>query len=101
MVLTTCASSGAAEKLAKEIVTRKLGACAQVEQVTSFYRWEDELCSDAEWRVTVKTTASRVEDLRRYISRVHDYEVPQITVVPVTGGSQAYLDWVAEATSPD
>lgn len=99
-VLTTTDSAAAAEKLARDAVTERLAACAQINgPVTSVYRWRDEIQSDQEWQVLFKTTVERYPDLEAHLQREHGYDVPEIIAIPVADGNEPYLAWVAEETS--
>jgi len=33
------------------------------------------------------------------VRELHEYEVPEFIVVPIVGGSQAYLNWIRESTA--
>ena len=60
----------------------------------------DIFISADERQIVIKTTAARVRDLENRIKQLHPYEVPEILVVPVVGGSASYLAWVQKQTSP-
>ncbi|PZF83046.1 divalent-cation tolerance protein CutA [Jiangella anatolica] len=94
IVTTTAGSEAVARELAAGVVAARLGACAQLVPITSVYRWEGEVRTDAEWRVEIKTAADRVEALTAHLSAVHPYDLPEIVVTPIVGGSADYLTWV-------
>ena len=98
MVLVTCANESDARTLASELVTKKLAACVQIHPVTSIYTWEDNLHTDPEFRLIIKTRVSLYPDLEKYITDHHDYEIPQILQVPIDNGLTAYLNWIDENT---
>ncbi|ASY33113.1 MULTISPECIES: divalent-cation tolerance protein CutA [unclassified Streptomyces] len=99
IVLTTTDSEDRARRLAARAVESRLAACAQIDgPLTSVYRWEGEIATDAEWRVTYKTTAARYAALEARIKAEHTYDTPEIIALPLTGGSAEYLAWVAEET---
>jgi periplasmic divalent cation tolerance protein len=98
IVTTTAGSEAAARELAEGAVAARLGACAQIVPVTSVYRWEGTVHTDAEWRVEVKTAAGRVEALTAHLRERHPYDLPEIVVTPVVGGSDEYLAWVTAET---
>ncbi|PWK82488.1 uncharacterized protein involved in tolerance to divalent cations [Lentzea atacamensis] len=99
VVTTTVDSEEAAESLAKGIVEARLGACVQIVPIRSVYRWEGEVRVDAEWQCVVKTSAIRADELVEHIKAHHTYDVPEVVVTPVIGGSDDYLAWVSEETS--
>ena len=103
LVLTTTATAEEAQSLAQGIVESRLGACVQIQPIQSVYRWQGTLCNDTEFRLSVKTSQARYAALERFIATHHSYETPEIVQVPITAGSEAYLQWIAEGTqgAPD
>lgn len=96
-VVTTVDSAAAAEELARGIVESRLGACVQiVPGVRSVYRWEGAVEIGDEWQCLIKTTAARTPDLIAHIEAHHPYDVPEVLVTEVVGGSEAYLRWLDE-----
>jgi periplasmic divalent cation tolerance protein len=101
IVSSTTGSEDSARELAAKAVAAKLGACAQiVGPITSVYRWEGQVQTDTEWRVEVKTAVDRIEPLVELIKANHGYDVPEIIVTPIEGGSRDYLTWVTTETRP-
>lgn len=98
IVTTTAGSEAAARELAQDVVAARLGACAQVVPVTSVYRWEGAVHIDPEWRVEIKTSADRAGALTAHLRERHPYDVPEIVVTPIVGGSAEYLAWVDAET---
>lgn len=99
IVSSTTDSEGAARELAAKAVDAKAGACAQiVGPITSVYRWEDEVRTDTEWRVEIKTAADRVAPLVELLKANHSYDVPEIIATPIEGGNEDYLAWLVSET---
>lgn len=97
-VATTCDSEEAANAMARNAVGSRLAACAQVEgPITSIYRWQGEVETTPEWRVTFKTTTASADALEASVVEHHPYETPEVLRTPVVGGSTAYLAWVHDA----
>lgn len=99
-VYTTLPTVDAARDLAREMVTRQLAACAQIEAIESFYIWDGALQQDAEWRVMFKTSAARYTDLEAAIRERHPYELPAIHAVAVSQAFEPYADWVIASATP-
>ncbi len=94
-VVTTLPSEAAARELATALVADRLAACVQIEgPVTSLYRWQGEVATATEWRLTMKLPAAGYAALESAIQQRHPYEIPEILAVPVTAGLPAYLKWV-------
>ena len=98
-VTTTVGTREDARKLARAILDARLAACVQVEEgLLSLYRWQGQLCEDAEVRLTIKTLPSHAQRLQELFARHHPYELPQF-VAWLGQGSRAYADWVGGETT--
>lgn len=87
-----------AEDLAELCVKERLAACVQIVEVTSVYRWEDEITTDPETRLHVHTRADLVPALTDRVSALHPYDVPCVLALPILGGLPSYLDWIDATT---
>ncbi len=101
MIMTTVDSEAQADTLCSVLLEQHLAACIQELPVTSRYRWQGEIQRDRETLLLVKTAAGAADAAVQVIERHHDYEVPEILVVPVTGGLPAYLQWLMTQTRTD
>ena len=100
MAMTTTDVRSDAERLARDLVERRLAACVQVlGPISSTYRWRGEIETAEEWLCLIKTTTARFDALAAHIETNHGYETPELTAVPVDHGSTAYLAWVSSATA--
>jgi periplasmic divalent cation tolerance protein len=91
---------GHAERLARLLVESGVAACVNVlGPVRSIYRWNGELCDDAEHQLVIKTRRGRYAALEELLRREHPYEVPEVLALPVELGGASYLAWLREHTS--
>lgn len=97
IVTTTVADQPAADRLAEALVEERLAACVQSAPVRSCYRWQGAIRHEAEIQLTIKTKASAAEALRARLLALHPYELPEVLIVPVWGGSAGYLSWLDES----
>jgi len=97
LVTTTIDSREGAERLAKAIVQAGLGACVQIQAVSSHYRWQGHILAENECRLDIKTLDSVFEPLCALIVREHPYETPEIIMVPVSAANPEYLAWLTES----
>lgn len=98
IVLTTVASEAKGKAIAKHLLTAKLAACINIFPVQSFYTWQEKIESDQEWQLIIKTRLDLISQLTETIQTLHDYETPEIIVLPIIEGSQSYLQWIASNT---
>jgi periplasmic divalent cation tolerance protein len=94
-VLTTAPTAEVAERIGTALVEERLAACANlVAGVSSVFRWEGKVSREAEVLVVLKTTAARLNELRRRLVELHPYDVPEMIALDVREGHPPYLEWV-------
>jgi len=99
VVLTTVDSEAAARTIATSAIEARLAACAQVVgPITSVFRWEGEVQTATEWRIECKAPADRSGALEEFLNLRHPYDLPEVVVMPITGGSPRYLSWLVSET---
>src|SRR5208283_4130935 len=96
VVLVTAPNLKTARALAKAALQARLIACANlVPKIESHYRWQGKIESGAEVLLILKTTKSKLAALEELILASHPYDTPEFLVLPLTAGSERYLDWLA------
>lgn len=97
LILAAYPRRAAAERAARDLVRRRILACATVTpNGRAFYRWKGKEHADPSVILWGKTLASRSREALRAIRESHPDEVPEILVLPVQGGHAPYLAWLAE-----
>jgi periplasmic divalent cation tolerance protein len=94
LVMCACGSAEEADDIAQMLIEQRLAACVQAHPVTSTYRWKGQVTQDSECLLLIKTVAARLSAIEAAIKTRHSYELPEISAVPMVGGSAAYLAWV-------
>jgi periplasmic divalent cation tolerance protein len=93
----TAGSKDEATKIAKELVSARLAACVNIlDNMSSVYLWQEEIQEDTEVVMIAKTTEERIPQLIEKVESMHSYDCPCIVSLPVSGGYQPFLDWIAE-----
>ncbi len=99
IALTTCPKDKS-EDLARSLVENRVCACVNIiSSVMSIYHWKNEIVTDEESILIMKTQADHKEALWDAIKKKHPYEVPEYVVLPVKWGSQDYLNWISASIS--
>jgi periplasmic divalent cation tolerance protein len=99
VVLVTVPNAEAGRMIAGAIVDERLAACVNVVgPIRSIYRWEGAVRDDEEYLLVVKTRATLLPTLETRVRGLHDYDLPEVVALPVSGGSARYLDWVRVST---
>jgi periplasmic divalent cation tolerance protein len=94
-VTTAVGTAEDADRIAHELVERRLAACVQVlGPVRSTYRWRAGVQTEEEWLCLAKTRRDRYEQVEAAIRELHPYELPEVLATPVEAGWAEYLSWV-------
>ena len=102
-MLVTCGSRAEARRIARQIVLRRLAACANLLEtpVQSIYRWKGKVEKAREFLLLIKTSSARLAALEAEVKRLNSYEVPEFLALPIITGSRAYLRWLADCVTPE
>jgi periplasmic divalent cation tolerance protein len=93
--MVTTATKQEAEKIAQRLLKERLIACANIiGPVSSLFHWAGKMEKAEEFLIFMKSRKDLFEKLAETVKALHSYEVPEILVLPVVGGSKVYLDWL-------
>uniref|UniRef100_A0A0D9VQH1 Uncharacterized protein n=1 Tax=Leersia perrieri TaxID=77586 RepID=A0A0D9VQH1_9ORYZ len=99
VVYVTVPNREAGKKLSQSIISEKLAACVNiVPGIESVYWWEGKVQSDSEELLIIKTRESLLNALTEHVKANHEYDVPEVIALPITGGSTKYLEWIKNTT---
>jgi periplasmic divalent cation tolerance protein len=99
VVITTCGSQEEAQKIARELVERRVAACVNIiSPIQSVYRWQGKVESATEWLLLIKTTVQKFPAVRDALGELHSYDLPECIMVAIEEGSPDYLKWIEENT---
>ena len=93
----TAGSKEEARSIGRVLVESKLAACVNIiDAMNSIYTWDDKIQEDTEVILIAKTQKALVPELTEKVKNLHSYDCPCIVSLPVSGGNQAFLDWIIE-----
>jgi len=96
LVLVTAPDIAAARMIATKALESELIACANLlPGLESHYRWQGKIETSSEILLMLKTRTALVDALERLILENHPYDTPEILVLPLTSGTDRYLEWLA------
>jgi periplasmic divalent cation tolerance protein len=100
LVLSTVPDDASAETLARTLVEEKLAACVNIlAPMVSIYRWKGAVERGTERQLVIKTTRDLAMAVGKRLKELHSYDVPELIVISVDGGSNDYLDWVTTSVA--
>jgi len=97
VVLATAPDLDVAERLAQDVLERRLVACVTIlPGARSHYWWQERLETAEEAQIVMKTTQDRWARLEAHWQQIHPYDTPELVALPVTAGYRPYLDWIVK-----
>lgn len=97
-VQTTVSAVTDAQRIADELLTRKLAACVQIHgPIVSRYHWQGVIQEDQEWVCIAKSSAALYDAIEAAILSIHPYQEPQIIALPVLHAASGYQQWVQDS----
>ncbi len=98
IILTTASAVEEGQSIANTLVEKQLAACVNIiPNISSVYRWEGQIQSETEVLLLIKTTKDLEAKVYREVQNVHSYDTPELITLPITNGSDAYLDWMTNS----
>ncbi|MBI4149685.1 divalent-cation tolerance protein CutA [Candidatus Woesearchaeota archaeon] len=93
-IYLTCKDKQEAERIAKELLRKRLIACANIFPIASLYRWKGKIEKAKEVAVILKTKKEMFEEAAAIIKRLHSYEVPCICAGESSEVSKEYAAYL-------
>ncbi len=99
-VFITAPDEDTAADIARVLVGDGLAACVNiVRNIRSIYKWQGKMEDESEVLMIAKTSRDRFDALAGTVKDMHPYDVPEIISVPITQGSDQYIEWLSKAVS--
>ena len=98
VIITSGGSAAEADRIGSALVEDRLAACVQIVPVASIYRWRGAVEHAAEHVLHIKTRAELAGGVEARVRALHSYDLPELIVLPVSGGSAEYLAWLRAET---
>jgi periplasmic divalent cation tolerance protein len=96
LVLVAAPSELDARELAAGLVDARLAACVSLMPgMTSIYWWKDEIQTEDETLMLIKTTEAHLPGLEAWVLEHHPYDVPEFIVLELEAVNTAYGKWLA------
>ena len=98
IILTTVSAVEEGQSIANLLVEKQLAACVNIiPNISSVYRWKGQIQSEPEVLLLIKTTKDLEAAVYEEVQAVYSYNTPELVTLPITNGSETYLDWMTAA----
>src|SRR3970040_1575182 len=100
VLLVTCPNPEVGERIARELVEKRLAACGNVTPpLTRVDRWHGKVQREAGLVLILMPPRALVNACVRAVRELPPYEVPEIIALPIIGGLPEYLGWIESEPS--
>jgi periplasmic divalent cation tolerance protein len=100
LIYSTFPSPAEAERVGGLLVDRGLAACVNLfPGMTAIYVWEGQRQRESETAMLIKTRASLAAQVVAEARKLHPYTNPALLILPVEGGSEDFMRWIADQTA--
>ena len=81
--------------IAHKVVEKRLAACANLyPQVKSVFNYQNQIQSQDEAVLILKTTVEAYDELEKFIIEIHSYDDPCVLRLPIECGSAEFMSWI-------
>lgn len=102
LVLVTAPDVNTGRMIARLVLESKIAACVNiVPKIESHYWWNEKLEQANEVLLIIKTIDSKMDFLEKMITENHPYDTPEFIALPISSGSERYLNWLGGCLRPD
>ncbi|OEF27616.1 divalent-cation tolerance protein CutA [Vibrio rumoiensis] len=98
IVLSTTNDEESRQAIIEALLNEKLAACIQVMPISSYYQWHGEVNCDEESLMIIKILHRHYIEVERVILAHHNYQVPQVVMLPIETGFHEYLQWIQKSS---
>ena len=96
LIYITTENRAEAERIGLKLVEERLAACVNIlDGMHAIYRWEGKVVQDTETVLIAKTVEEKVAALTERVKALHSYDCPCVVALPIAGGHDAFINWVA------
>ncbi len=98
LLYSTFPDADSAREAARILVANHAVACVNlIPDLTSIYECEGAMQEENEVLFLAKTTTESAPQAIYSLRQQHPYDTPCITLIPISGGDENYLEWIKNA----
>lgn len=96
LIITSFPNNESANKVINLLLEKKAAACIHSFPVNSSYIWNNEIVTDTEVVLHIKSLSEKYIYIEQLIKENHPYEVPEIIKLDILEGFKNYINWIGE-----
>ena len=100
-LVLTCGSWQEAQRIADDLLEKRLVACVEFMEIKSRYLWHGKRDEAKEIKLIMETIADNFAKVEAAVGKLHSYETFVLQMIPVTKLSKGAAAWLAEEIRHD
>ncbi|WP_108649299.1 divalent-cation tolerance protein CutA [Dongshaea marina] len=102
LIHCSCKDVQEAQTIASALIEQRLAGCATISSpVLSVYRWQQQVESEPEVLLQIKSTQQNFARVEAAILSLHSYDVPEIIATEISACSKDYREWLIQSCQPE
>lgn len=93
-LVLTCGSWQEAQKIADDLLEKRLVACVEFMEIKSRYLWHGKRDEAHEIKLIMETLADNFAKVEAAIRKLHSYETFVLQMIPITKLSKGAAEWL-------
>tara|TARA_Y100000996_G_C22359113_1_gene576131 strand:+ start:406 stop:720 length:315 start_codon:yes stop_codon:yes gene_type:complete len=93
---TTTDDKNIAENICFNMISKGYSPCASYKTIKSNYKWNEKIICNNEYQIEIKTINAYSDDVVKLITKLNNYEIPQIISNNITLHNKEYKNWYLE-----
>lgn len=99
LIYLSCGNEIEASKISKNLLDKKLIACAKKTVIGSSYWWKGSIDNSEEVLLMMETFSDKFEAIEAEVKKIHSYEQIVMVAVPIIKSAKGVSEWVTENTN--
>ncbi|MBS3102131.1 divalent-cation tolerance protein CutA [Candidatus Woesearchaeota archaeon] len=95
LIYITCKDGEEAARISRQLLKKRLIACANLHPIRSLYWWKGKIEDANEIAITAKTLEKNWKKIKEEVKKLHSYDVPCILKIDAEA-NESYDKWVKE-----
>lgn len=94
IVKTTTSKLEEAQEISRLLLEKKLAGCIHIQQINSSFIWQEQICNQLEFEISIKTHNNVLQEVCQIIKKNHSYQTPQIISQKIEYLDEQYKSWL-------
>ena len=96
ILFLTCEDQKEADKVAEQLLEKKLVSCVKFLPTNSVYRWKGKVEKANEILLIIDSVESKFDGIKTLLEKIHSYETFNLSMVKISKTTDQVLSWMKD-----